>query len=216
MESLLGYSLSDFIPFSPATYLRMIERYQADNFPIHWIGWAGGLGLLWLVKRGQGRAAALALAVCWIWIGLIFQRGYYAELNWAAGYFAWAFALEGVLLGVASAEAELAPPAAGPSAMIRIAVIGHPLFTALSGANWMSGGFFATAPDPTAAATLGLALAFTGWRRWVLSVIPLAWFAIGLLTALGMNRPALGFTAGLGLALFTLFSIWPGRVHPVK
>jgi hypothetical protein len=119
------------------------------------------------------------------------------------------------LLGVASAEAALAAPAAGPSAMIRIAVLGHPLFTALSGASWTSAGFFATAPDPTAAATLGLALAFTGWRRWALSVIPLAWCAIGLLTALGMHRPALGFTAGLGLVLFALFSIWPGRHRSV-
>jgi hypothetical protein len=216
MTSWFGYSLADFIPFAPGTYLRLFERYHDDIFPLHWAGWAAGLAIPWLLKRGQGRVAMLALAACWLWTGIVFHRGYYAELNWAAGYFGWAFALEGIVLGIASADAELAEPAAGPPALIRIAVLGHPLFAALAGMSWMGAGFFATAPDPTAAATLGLALALTGWRRWLVAVIPLAWCALGLLTALGMNRPLLSATAAAGLVLWAFFSIWPGRHRRIE
>ncbi len=215
MATWLSYSLADFIPFSLGTYLRLFERYQADIQPLHWIGWAAGLGLLWLLRNDRGRLAALFMAGCWIWIGLVFHHGYYRELNWAAGQFTWIFVAQGILLGIAGADAELDQPAAASPALIRIAVLGHPLFAALGG-HWYGTGFFATAPDPTAVATLGLALAFTGKWRWILAIIPMLWCGVGLLTAIGLGRPVLGMTAGAGLVLWILFSIWPGRHRPIE
>lgn len=217
MAAWLSYSLADFIPFSPEAYLRLFERYHADIWPLQLLGWVAGLGLLWLFRRRRAVAAAALLAACWLWTGLVFQRGYYAELNWAAGYFGWAFAVQGLLLATAGFTAKLEEHTAAP-ALIGLAVIGHPLFVAFSGGNtaWYSAGLFATAPDPTAVATLGLTLAVQGWRRWLLAALPALWCGLGLLMALGLERPALGAAAGAGLVLWAVFSVWPGHRRPIE
>ena len=95
------YGLGDFLLFSPRTYYRLIERYNAASWPLHLVGAAAGLSLLALHRRITPlwtRVVCAVLAAAWGWVGWAFLWRRYATINWAAEYFAWGFAAEAVLL----------------------------------------------------------------------------------------------------------------------
>jgi hypothetical protein len=120
------------------------------------------------------------------------------------------FLATGVLIAVIGFGASPLRSKAG-AALALFATLGHPLIVGTSGLPWDAGGLMGTAPDPTALAALGVALGTCGWRRWAIALPAGAWCVFGFLTALGMERPALGAAAGAGAALFCVFSVWPGR-----
>lgn len=47
MADLLSFSLTDFLPFSRATYLRLFELYDARFWPVVAVGTMLGLGMMW-------------------------------------------------------------------------------------------------------------------------------------------------------------------------
>jgi hypothetical protein len=162
------YRLSDFLLFSPRTYDRLFELYNAHLWPLHVVAIALGVALLVALIRGGDpwrRAACALLGAAWIWIGWGFHLERYAAINWAAFVFGIAFALEGALVIVFAAigARAMGQAASNPRrrlgvGLLAFAVAGYPLLGMLFGRPWAQAEVFGLAPDPTALGTLGVLL----------------------------------------------------------
>jgi len=198
MSEWWTYTLSDFLLFSPRTYYRLFELYNIDIWPAQSVALALGvitLALLWRPRAGQGRIVAAILTVCWIWVAWAFHWRHYATINWAATYFAYAFAAEALLLvffGIIRNELVFEPASVTHRtgfAVVAFAVVLQPLIAPLVGRGWLQAEVFGAAPDPTVVATLGVLLA-SGWRTvWWLGIIPLLWCALSGAVTWTMGSP---------------------------
>src|SRR6185503_512245 len=97
MSEWWTYTISDFLMYSPRTYYRMLERYNHAIWPGQILTLGLGLVMLALLRRPsprQGRILSGLVALLWGMVGWGFLWRRYASINWAATYFAWAFALE--------------------------------------------------------------------------------------------------------------------------
>jgi hypothetical protein len=198
MSEWWTYSLSDFLLFSPRTYYRLFDLYNAALWPAHLLTLAIGLAILALMARGGdrwNRAADLLLAACWLWVAWAFLFNRYATINWAATWFAGLFVVQAVLLALAGAFGGGTASAsrlhrAGAVALFVFALLIQPLIGAAMGRPWTQAEVFGMAPDPTVLGTLGFALLLsTPGRRWLLLVIPLLWCAISGATLWTMGAP---------------------------
>jgi hypothetical protein len=207
MSEWWSYTLSDFLLFSPRTYYRLFELYNAAVWPGHLLALALGVAVLLLpvaAVRWRGRAAAVVLAACWLWVawGFLFTR--YATINWAAEYMAAAFAGQALLLALAGASGGRLRFGVRPwvgMAFVLFAVALQPFIGPSMGRAWAQAELFGLAPDPTVVATLGVLLAAER-TRWELLVIPLAWCAVSGATLWTMEAPdAWVLPAAGGLAL---------------
>ena len=209
MSEWWTYSLSDFLLFSARTYYRLFELYNVDIWPAQSVALALGCILLALIWRprpgGQGRFVAAILMACWIWVAWAFHWRHFATINWAATYFAGAFALEALLLlvfGIVGNELAFEP--GSPThrigfAIVLFAVFLQPLSAPLIGRGWLQAEVFGVAPDPTVVATLGILLA--GGRRalWRLGIVPFAWCVLSgvVLWTLGSPEAVVMLVAAL-------------------
>jgi len=197
MSEWWTYSLSDFLLFSPRTYYRLFELYNAAIWPAQVLALALGLAILALLRRAgvsRGRLIAAILAGCWLWVAIAFHLARYATINWAAVYFAGAFALEAALLiwtGVVRGRLVFGPNSA-PARRIGLslfvfALALEPLVGPLLGRSLRQAEIFGVAPDPTALATLALLSLAIGPVRWELIVLPAIWCAISGATLAAMR-----------------------------
>jgi hypothetical protein len=182
MSEWWTYRLSDFLMFSPATYWRLVERYNRDVWPLQLVAIAAGAMLLWwaAVRRpAAGRVVAAVLAPVWLWVGWAFHWQRYAPINWAAEYLAMAFALQALLLfavAVIAKGGDVQPARplvrAGGLALGLTGLFLYPLIALADGRTWSQSEVFGVMPGPTAMGTWGLLLlAGQSRRRW-LAVIP--------------------------------------------
>jgi hypothetical protein len=199
MSEWWTYSLSDFLLFSPRTYYRLFDLYNATLWPAHVLALAIGLAIPALLVRGGSHrwnhVAGILLAACWLWVAWAFLFTRYATINWAATWFAGLFMVQAVLLVLAGAaggefRATSRLRRAGAVALFIFALLIQPLIGPLMGRPWTQAEVFGMAPDPTALGTLGFALLLpTPGRRWLLLVIPLLWCAISGATLWTMGSP---------------------------
>lgn len=191
MSEWWTYRLHDFLLFTPRTYYRLFELYNAAVWPGQIVAVAVGLWLAWLCLRGSGRLAALALAAVWLWVGVAFLALRYAPINPVAKYAAWAFGLEGALLAWAGWRGSFDAPAGLArrvgTGLIIFAVVLEPLSGALLGRPISQLELFGLAPDPTAVATFGAFAALRPRRRWPLMIVPVLWCTLTGLTLLAMS-----------------------------
>jgi hypothetical protein len=199
MSEWWTYTLSDFLLFSPRTYYRLIELYNAAVWPAQVV--TAGLGLTILAFLGRasavrGRLIAAILAGCWLFVAIAFHAHRYTTINWAAVYFAWGFGLEAALLiwtGIVRGRlafgrrADRASRAGLGIFLFALAVL--PMAGPLLRHGWRQAEVFGVAPDPTAVATLGILLLASGPGSRVLIVIPAIWCAISGATLLAMKAP---------------------------
>lgn len=198
MSEWWTYRPSSFLMFAPRTYWRVVERYNADVWPLQWLLLAAGIALLWVAyRRGPHatRVICAMLAAAWLWVGWAFHLQRYAEINWGARYFALAFAVQAVAL---LALGVLPPRRAQPPvtacartlglALAACAVLAYPLSAAVAGRSWSQSEVFGLMPEPTVLATLGLLLAAGPRGRGWLGVIPLLSLALGLTTLWLISR----------------------------
>jgi hypothetical protein len=195
MSEWWTYTVSDFLLFSPSTYFRLFELYNAAIWPLQLAAVALGLAIAVLLVRGKGaRAIAAILATAWAWVAVAFLARRYATINWAAVYFAWAFGLEAALLAWIGFAGRIR--AARPSfraragfAIFAAAIVVWPLAGPLWRGGWRRAETFALTPDPTAVGTLGALLALEVRRRWRLMILPVIWCVISGATLLAMKAP---------------------------
>lgn len=213
MSEWWTYSLTDFLLFSPRTYYRLFELYNAAVWPVHVAAAALGLAILLSARRNDGRAVAAILGAVWIWTALAFHLDRYATINWAAVYVAAAFALQAAMLlwtGVARNKLDPTPSRraadyTGP-ALFLFALCVQPAIGPLLGRSWTQAEIFGLAPDPTAVATLGILL--IGRRpHWHLLVVPLLWCAFTGLTLTAMEAPD-ALISPIAAALALVVAAW--------
>jgi hypothetical protein len=208
MSVWLSYTLTDFLLFTPHTYYRLFELYNRAVWPLHLLAGALGLALLVLLFRGgawRGRAIAAILAACWLWVAWAYLLERYDTINWAARYFAIAFAVQAALLIISGLVLNRFAPGTDPvnragTGLVAFALLLQPLFAPLIGRAWTEIEFFGIVPDPTVAATIGALLAMRR-AHVALLVIPLVWCALTGLTLWAMAAadaplmPAIGVLA---------------------
>jgi len=211
MSEWWTYSLHDFLLFSPKTWHRLLELYNRELWPAQLVALAAGVVILALAARGgrHGRTVAALLGLGWAWVAWAFHHERYATINWAATWFAAAFAIEALLLtwwGVLRGQVQFERPAIAHRRigllLFGFAVLVQPLIGPLAGRSWVEAQVFGLAPDPTVVATLGLLLAMTDGPRWRLLAIPLLWCAVG-----GAFHWAMGASDALVMPLAGLVTV---------
>lgn len=193
------YGLSDFLLFSPRTYYRLFELYNAAVWPLQ-IGTIV-LGVVLLAAAVKGgltaqRLVYIGLALCWLWVAWGFFHQHYATINWAADYVAAAFVAQAGLLLFFGCQRQIARhrPKFETTAWLGIAflvvgVILYPLLGLASGRPLSQAEVFGLAPDPTVIATLGALLVVSVPGRLVLQVVPFLWCMISAATLWTMGEP---------------------------
>lgn len=222
MSEWWTYRLSDFLLFSPRTYYRLFELYNAEVWPLQFAALALGVALVALSVRREAwaaRALCVGLAACWWWVAWAFHWQRFASINWAAIWYAAAFAIQAaLLLGCAALSGPSRPAPRGQHAigwgLLMLALAGYPWLGAMLGRPMSQAEVFALAPDPTALATLGLLLLAPRRRLgWMLWPIPLLWCWVSGATLWALNAPESGLLPALAtLALVAAFSPrWAAR-----
>lgn len=216
------YELSNFLLFSPRTYERMLESYNAALRPWQGVAVLSGMAAVTLAAMGKGRKHAIVvtaiLAASWIWVAWAFHLRRYAPINWAAEWFALAFVAQGVALVatglLAGQDSRRTPRVArvGGLALSGFAILGLPLVERLAGRPWAQVEVFGLFPDATALATLGILAARERLHRLLL-VIPFLWCVVGsgTLAALGRADAPVIAVAALASAVLVTWRGWTSR-----
>ena len=211
MSEWWTYRLYDFLLFTPRTYYRLFELYNAAIWPAQIVALAVGVLLVVTCTRGGGRPVALVLAASWLWVAVAFLALRYATINWAATYAAWGFGVEAaLLLWIAIRERFDPPPAFARRigfGLVLFAVLVEPLSGLLLGRPLRQIELFALTPDPTAVATLGALLALRPKRRWLLMIVPVLWCLFTGLTLLAMSAHD-WWIAPVAAVLAMFFAAW--------
>jgi hypothetical protein len=197
MSEWWTYTLTDFLLFSPRTYYRLFELYNAAVWPLQIVTLALGVAILVLIVRGQawsGRVVPALLAALWLFVAWAYLLERYDTINWAARYFAIGCALQaavlvwtGVIRNRLRFDTRNITGKVG-LALFLYALVLHPLIAPFTGRPITQAEVFGLAPDPTAVATLGALLATTR-AHWHLLVIPLLWCVVTGLTLWAMESP---------------------------
>ncbi len=217
MSEWWTYRLSDFLLFSPRTYQRLFELYNQEIWPAQILAFALGVAILVLLRRGgasRGRVVAAILAGCWLWVAWAFHFQRYATINWAATYFAAAFAIEALLLiwtGVVRGALGFTPVKrvvnrAGLGIFL-FALAVQPLIGPLVGRDWQQVEIFGVAPDPTVLATLGILLLAANRAVRALLFIPVLWCAFSGATLWALGSPD-ALLLPLAALLVLLVPVW--------
>jgi hypothetical protein len=219
MSDWLSYTLSDFLLFSPRTYYRLFELYNAAIWPMQIVALLLGVAIVFLWWRGgrwHASAIAAILAACWLWVAYVFLLTQYDTINWAAKYFAAGFVLQTLLLafaGIVRNRLALRSSAGvsgwGGPAVFLFALVVQPLAAPLMGRPWSQIELFGIAPDPTAVATLGVLLAAERAPGW-LFVLPAVWCAISGATLWTMQSPDAPVTPAVAVLALVL-AFWNRR-----
>jgi hypothetical protein len=214
MSEWWTYRLTSFLLFSPSTYYRMLERYNLAIWPAQLAGVAIGLAIVVLLigKRAHHeRIIAGLLAACWMWIALAFHYQRYAQINWAATWFALAFACEALLLvvvGVLAGRLDLQLARSGTlwiaSSILAMSILGYPVLAPLTGRPWTTAEIFGVAADPTAIASVAVLARVRGRIRWLLLIVPALWCAIAAAMLWAMDAPEALVVLAAGL-----LALWP-------
>ncbi len=197
MSGWWTYRPSDFLLFAPRTYYRLVETYNAESWPWQAVAIAAALALValaWRRARYAGRIVALVLAFAWGAVAWRFHWERYATINWAAVYFAGAFALQAALLAWTGLFGGL--DYGGTSrrrryaglALIVAALAVVPFAALAAGRPWRQIEVAGLSPDPTAILTLGLLLVARR-AHWALYLVPVLWCLASGLTLWTMKAP---------------------------
>ncbi len=211
------YTLSDFLMFSPRTYYRMLERHNAAVWPAQVLALGLGLVILALLRwpsARQGRILSGIVALLWAWVAWAFLWNRYAAINWPATYFAWGFAIQGLLfvwIGVVRGRLGFSlnrdPAGLLGIALFIVALVVYPLLAPLFGRTWQQAEGFGIMPDPTVIATLGLLLLAGSRPHWGLLAVPMLWCVVSGATLLAMGSPDAWVPPLAGLLAFAA-SAW--------
>ncbi len=198
------------IPFTPDVYVGMFAGYNETTWTAFTAAVALGLVTLICIRRGDrnaGRILALSVATFWIWTGWAFFIETYARLNWAAVPFGWLFIAQGVVTAIWGGVLGRFETSTGRThsveigtALLFVALIGHPVLTYALGHPIETAHGFGTAPATVALIAVAALYLIYGRRVLWLAVWPVLWAAWDLASAWTM-----GLWRDVPLPALTLF-----------
>jgi len=212
MGELATYTLTDFIPVTPEIYLRLIVRHNLAVWPAHLLTLSLGGFVLYRLFTGKRRYNGLLLGITWAWVAITYHIQLYANLNWFATYFGYAFLVE-ALLFISSEWYPTSDRGRYPSNRTRylglglglFSLVGYPMIAPLTGQAWPGVHVFGISPDATAVGTLAFILLLPG-PRWFLTPIPALWCVFSSLESWGLDLH--GGVVPLAMALLTILFSW--------
>ena len=206
------YTPGDFLMYSPRVYARLLAGYQRDLLPAQAGALAVAVAVAALVRsrvEWRGRAVSAMLAAGWAFVAWAYFVERYATIDWAASWFAGAFAVQALLLlAVGTLGGALVPDpragraARGAQALLLFALFVQPALGAVLAGDVAMAALAGVLPDPTAVATLAFLLMVRGRARWMLLATPLLWcVASGVLAWARGSADALVTLGAAALAL---------------
>ena len=152
------------------------------------------LGLLMFPRPGSDRLISGLLALGWLWTGLVFMEIHLIKINWAAQYFGFVFATQGMLMiwsGVIRDRFRFYGDKSAASwfglILVIFALTIYPLgATYLHG--YLSVQLAGLAPTPLVILTMGILLLCTNYSPVHLAVIPIVWSCADGATALNIGN----------------------------
>ena len=217
MSEWWTYSLSDFLLFSPRTYYRLFELYNAAIWPAQVVALALGVGragaACFARRAWRGWCVAAILAGGWLWVACVLSVAALRDHQLGCELFRLSASRSRrcccrgpAASATGCAFAGLSDPAgASGFGLAAFALVIYPLIgPLLLGRPWTQAEMFGVAPDPTVLATLGVLVAAER-PHWHLLVLPLIWCAISGATlwtmAVAGRAGHAGWPAAIALAL---------------
>jgi len=232
---MFSYAIADFLAYDRAIWLGMVSRYLAAWW---WVGAAACVVLVLAVKHwlrepagGRPRFLFLVLAASWVWIAWQFHWHEHRSLNWAAGYWAVAFAIQGALLLLTAiffggkvpviAPKHEAPDRSFYRRLVWLAVASTWLLPGIMG-WWIDSipfpglEWYGLTPDATAFMTLILLALLRNVRLWIkgaLAIIPVLSLAVSSLfgISLQIRSTAVLVLIGVVVVVVLLRVLWLGE-----
>ncbi len=224
MSEWWTYELSDFLMFSARTWQRTLELHNRHWFPLQALATLAAVVLLFALRarvRWAPRAGLLAMALAWGFVAWAFHWQRYAQINWAASWFAIGFALQALLLawqgfGPAQWETDSLDVRGLAGDLLLAAAILYPVLALAAGRPLAQSEWFGLMPDPTVLATLGLLLRLRGGRGWLAMAMamPLLWCAIAGATLWTLKSPVWTVLPLAGLVALLAVLIRPRAAPP--
>jgi hypothetical protein len=213
MSEWWTYRPSDFLMFSPRTMRACSSSVPRLQLVARWrccFCWPGvGLGLRCCGGGARRCGTGLAaLGVVWIFVAWTFHAAALScAINWAATWFALAFAFQAVLMLALAWLSASGPARRSPTgfALLIGAVTLMPVLGVACGRRWQEAEVFGLTPDATVLGTLGFLLVQVhGGRSRALAawpwLIPLMWCGVGGATLFALELPWAGLLPLAGLA----------------
>jgi hypothetical protein len=177
------------LPFTPEQFLAVFVAYNDAVWPAQLVAYAAGLGMafaIWRPSPWTARIVSLGLAAMWLWTGVAYHWGFFAEINQAALGFGAMFALQGGLFSDLAFQTKgLRFERTGESprglawALVFYAAVLYPLIGLWTGHRYPALPMFGIAPCPVVLFTLGVLLLAQAPLPRRLVVVPFLWALIG-------------------------------------
>lgn len=176
------------LPFSREQFIAIFADYNAGVWPAQAVAYLLGLFIVVLLVRpfkDGGRILGAALAVLWLWTGIVYHALYFSAINKAALGFAAFFVLQGIALICAGATRRLdASHGRGRAAwlgwgLVIYALAVYPAIGMAFGHRYPEMPMFGITPCPVTIFTFGVLLLVRPGVPWWVLMIPLVWSLIG-------------------------------------
>lgn len=200
------------LPFTSEQFLEVFRQYNNAVFPIQILFLMLALGMvgfaIWHKKHAE-KAISAILGLLWLWMGIVYQWGFFSEINKAAYLFGAAFVAQGalflskgVLYNKLAFSHKPTPAVWVGSAMMLYALVIYPLIGYALGRGYPDSATFGL-PCPTTIFTLGILLWLDKKPPTYLLIIPMAWSIIGTVAAIN-----LGVREDIGLVVSGAITAW--------
>lgn len=184
------------MPFSPTEFFAVFASYNERVWPTQLVLYGLAIIAVLLILRrsaSAGRVTFTALAVLWLWMGVVYHAAFFADINPAAFVFAAFFVVQSAafaLVAVRSKKAAFRPQRdiegwAG-GALIALGLVVYPILSIAAGHSYPAQPTFGL-PCPTTIFTLGILLWARRTMHWAVFVIPILWAAIGTVGAMQLG-----------------------------
>lgn len=195
-------------PFSRAEFFAVFARYNDAVWPAQFALYALAIAAVILALRrssGSSRATFVILAALWLWMGVVYHAGFFAEVNPAAIVFAGVFLVEALLLlylgtrrNVVIAPRNDAAGWAGAGLVI-LSLVVYPMMSIAAGHEYPAQPTFGL-PCPTTIFTLGILVWAINTSPRRVFVIPVLWSVVGTAAAFQLGVPE-DFSLALSVAV---------------
>jgi hypothetical protein len=195
----IGHLFFTLQPFSRVQFLDAYARYNAAIWPAQLVALLLGVAIIAMLVTGSRRfvhMASWALALLWLWTGIVCHWLYFASITNMAILFCLAFVFQGLIFGIfglKAAKLHQAPRYDAPTILgalyVGYALIAYPLISLASGLGLSQMPAFGVTPNMLALFTIGTLLMADRLFPHALWYIPILWTLVGGTTAFLLGMP---------------------------